>query len=110
MKKTIMVSNSWRPEDNAVCSKCGKEIEYVWGDYSFRYFEQKDKSDLTIICKSCAAEITKNDKKVRVVNRSPIMDMINLKNSGWKSQPGGFRFGTGGSAKVDKSNNEDADK
>lgn len=86
MKKTIMVSNSWRPEEDAECAKCGSSISYSWGDYSFRYFEKKDKSDLCIICKSCAAELKNNDRKVRVINRSPLMDLINLKNSAWKTQ------------------------
>ncbi|MDC7227951.1 MAG: hypothetical protein PQJ61_14395 [Spirochaetales bacterium] len=119
MKKTIMVSNSWRPEENAECAKCGAEIEYAWGDYSFRYFESKDKSDLCIICKSCAAALTKNDKKIRVINRSPIMDMINLKNSAWKSQPkrqgkGFSSFGggsaAGGGTEADTSDESDAEK
>lgn len=86
MKKTIMVSNTWRPEEDAVCCKCGKNISYSWGDYSFRYFEKKDKSDLCIICKSCASTLKNKDSSIRIIRRSSIMDIINLKNSGWKSQ------------------------
>ncbi len=86
-KGTIMVSNTWRPEGPSVCSECGSDIEDSWGQYSFRYFEMKDKSDLRVICKSCANEMTRKDKKIKVINRSPLMDLINLKNSGWKSQP-----------------------
>ena len=111
-----MVSNSWRPEESAVCGQCGAEVEYAWGDYSFRYFEQKDKSDLCVLCKSCAARIKNSDKQVRVINRSPLMDLINLKNSGWKSQPkrqvsgmSGFP-GTGDGTEVDESDEKDADK
>lgn len=113
LKKTLMVSNSWRPEGDLLCGKCGDEIEYVWGDYSFRYYEQKDKSDLSVICKSCAVEMKNNDKKLRVITRSPIMDIINLKNSGWKSQPKGqgfSGFGGGAPAKVDPSDEENADE
>ncbi len=107
MKKTIMVSNSWRPEASAECGKCGAVVDYAWGDYSFRYYEQKDKSDICVICKSCAARMTKEDKKIRVVNRSPLMDMINLRNSGWKSQPSPGQFsapGAGGTAGAGGSN------
>ena len=109
MKKTLMVSNTWRPEENAVCGKCGDEIEYKWGDYSFRYFESKDKSDLCVICKSCAARLKNEDKTVRVINRSPIMDLINLKNSAWKSQPK-RSFSAYGSGEVDPPDEKDGDK
>lgn len=121
MKKTIMVSNSWRPEKGANCGKCGAEIDYSWGDYTFRYFELKDKSDLCVICKSCAAQMKNNDKKIRVINRAPFMDLINLKNSGWKSQPkrklpgmSGFGFNVGGQdgdgAEVNPADEKDTDK
>ena len=118
MKKTIMVSNSWRPAEDEVCGLCGCEISYSWGDYSFRYFENKDKSDLRVICKSCASGLTNNDRTVRVVNRSPIMDLINLKNSAWKSQPDrrgkgfsgfGFGFGSRTGAETDSPDEEETE-
>ena len=115
MKKTIMVSNSWRPEEDSVCAECGGSVKYAWGDYSFRYYEQKDKSDLRVICKSCAAEMTRTDKQIKVIRRSPLMDMINLKNSGWKSQPkrqgSGFSIGnstgSGLGAEINRPDEED---
>ena len=117
MKKTLMVSNSWRPEEGQVCGRCGSAIEYSWGDYSFRYYEKKDKSDLMVLCKSCASELKNNDRSVKVVNRSYIMDMISLKNSGWKSQPkrtsggrGGSSFGFGTSGKINPDENEETDQ
>ena len=119
MKKTLLVSNSWRPEDDAVCAKCGAPIEYAWGDYSFRYFEKKYKTDLCTVCKSCAAAMTREDKGIRVVNRSPLMDMINLMNSGWKSQPKrqgsgfsgfGSSRGSGSGAEVDPSDEENTEE
>ncbi len=111
MKKTIMVSNTWRPEQNSVCAHCGAGIEYAWGDYSFRYYEKKDKSDICVICKSCAASLKNNDRKIRVINRSPLMDMINLKNSGWKSQQTQSFGGSGVSrTEVDSSDEKEADK
>ena len=88
MKKTLIVSNSWRPdEEKPVCGKCGAEIPYKWGEYSFRYYEKKDKSDICMLCTGCASEIKNNDKSVRVVSRGLISEMINLMNSGWKNQP-----------------------
>jgi len=109
-----MVSNSWRPEESAVCTKCGDDIDYAWGDYSFRYFEQKDKSDLCIICKSCAARMSNEDKKIKIVNRSPLMDMISLKNSAWKTQPNrqgqGFSGFGSGPSEINASDKENTDK
>lgn len=112
MKKTIMVSNSWRPEKSEICSECGADIDYAWGNYTFRYFEQKDKSDLRVICKSCAADMKNKDNKIRVVNRSPLMDLISLKNSGWKAQPNrqGQGFSGFGGAEPDSADEKDADE
>jgi hypothetical protein len=114
MKKILMVSNSWRPSDEEIlCGKCGKIIEYNWGEYSFRYSEEKDKSDLIVLCKSCAVQIKDNDKKVKVISRSPLMELINLKNSGWKPQPkkAPGRWSSEGSAAVDSLDGEiDSDK
>ncbi|MBI9105952.1 MAG: hypothetical protein JEZ04_04355 [Spirochaetales bacterium] len=119
MKKVLMVSNSWRPsEEEQICLKCGSSIEYSWGDYSFRYFEKKDKSDLGILCKSCAVELKNTDKQVKVINRSYIMDLISMKNSGWKPQPkqkarwgsGGSDSGGGAAGEINPDNKEDADK
>lgn len=120
MKKTLMVSNSWRPaETEAVCGKCGSKIEYKWGEYSFRYSEKKDKSDLCLLCKNCAVELKNNDKQVKVISRSPLMELINLKNSGWKPQPekgprtwkGGASVGGRGSAgEINSGEKKDTDK
>ncbi len=120
MKKILMVSNSWRPDqEDAVCGKCGSKIEYKWGEYSFRYSEKKDKSDLAILCKSCAVQLKNNDKQVKVISRSPLMELINLKNSGWKPQPkkgprqwgsGGSGGGSGSAGEINPDDKEDADK
>ncbi len=87
MKKTLVLSNTWRPDKNEEhCIKCGEKIEYKWGEYSFRYYEKKDKSDMASMCKACASELKNTDPQVRVISRSPIMELISLKNSAWKTQ------------------------
>ena len=106
------MSNSWRPPEEAPdCSECGIKIEYSWGDYSFRYYEKKDKSDIRVLCKSCASRLKNSDKSVKVVQGSPIMDMINF---GWKSQPKrkpkpwtGKASGRGSSVEIDPDNEKD---
>jgi len=117
MKKILMVSNSWRPVDKEqICGKCGSRIEYSWGDYSFRYSEEKDKSDLIVLCKKCAVSLKDNDKNVKVISRSPLMELINLKNSGWKPQPksqtrwGSSAVGGSPSGEINPDKEEDTDK
>jgi hypothetical protein len=115
MKKTLIMSNSWRPPGvEPDCAECGIKIEYSWGDYSFRYYEKKDKSDIRVLCKSCASRLKNTDKTIRVVQGSPIMDMINLMNSGWKPQPerklkswNGTASGGSGFSEVDSDDEKD---
>ena len=88
MKNTLIVSNSWRPvKDEQICGKCGSSIVYKWGEYSFRYYEKKDKSDLQILCTKCAVKLKEENPGVKTVSSGLITEMLSLLNSSWKPQP-----------------------